>query len=110
MWVWNTPRDGYPGNPKNPNYKGQIPIENSDGSVTVTFRNSGINPEYAKATLYYTDQYWGPLGHNDIPISIKSYVTHVWNVRLFFCFMSLFLPFLIFFCVLWSCASLTYLK
>lgn len=81
MWVWNTPRDGYPGNPRNPNYKGEIKAEEAHpGRVTATFKNSGTNPEWAEAKLYYTDQFWASLGLGDPPVSVNTYATHVWNV------------------------------
>lgn len=81
MWVWNTPRDGYPGNPRNPNYKGEKNAEDDHpGRVTGTFLNSGTDPEFTDAKLYYLDQYWGPFGHGDKSISVNTYVSHVWNV------------------------------
>jgi hypothetical protein len=81
--VWNTPRDGYSGNPKNPNYKGEKKkeeVEEYPGKVVATFRNAGTDPSFSDAKLYYTDQLWGSLGHGDVAISVNTYATHVWNV------------------------------
>ena len=80
LWVWNTPRDGYPANPKNPNFKGERKEESYPGRITGIFKNSGKNPEFEHAQLYYVDQYWGSLGFGDPEISVNTYPSHVWNV------------------------------
>jgi hypothetical protein len=82
LWVWNTPRDGFPGNPKNPNY-----VEDDDTAPTpqfveikATFTNSGN--EYAEAELYYNeDSFWAKLGKDDQPVNVNTYQTHKWNVK-----------------------------
>jgi hypothetical protein len=90
LWVWNTPRDGYSGNPKNPEYK---PKKNEKkkkaedavpaGRVTATFRNKGTDIRLVNAKLYFfdgsTDKEWGSLGFGE-NLSIHTYKTHVWKV------------------------------
>jgi hypothetical protein len=82
--VWNTPRDGYPDNPKNPNYQGERKEEQTEhhpGRVNGVFSNSKTNPEYENAELYYLDQFWAKLGFADPDVSVNTYPSHVWNVR-----------------------------
>ncbi len=83
--VWNTPRDGFPGQPINPNY-----VSNDDDDsptpeftqIHATFKNTGNDPMYDKAELFYNeDTYWGPLGKDDAPLSVNTYETHKWNLK-----------------------------
>jgi hypothetical protein len=85
LWVWNTPRDGFPGQPINPNY-----VSNDDDDsptpeftqIHATFKNTGNDPMYDKAELFYNeDTYWGPLGKDDAPLSVNTYETHKWNLK-----------------------------
>jgi hypothetical protein len=50
-----------------------------------TFKNSGADPATAGAVLYYYDgskeSFWGELGLEDPPISINTYPTHVWRLK-----------------------------
>ena len=47
----------------------------------VTFQNSGNDPAFAKADLYFEDQYWGPFGEGDPDLAVNSYEGQVWNVK-----------------------------
>jgi hypothetical protein len=50
-----------------------------------SFKNSGTNPATVGAALYYydgaTEMFWGDLGPEDPPISINTYPTHVWRLK-----------------------------
>jgi hypothetical protein len=84
LWVWNTPRDGFSGNPQNPKLA-QKAAEEADGNLPVrksaVFENTGANPEYRTAELYYTDQFWSKFGPDDPVVSVNTYDGHVWNVK-----------------------------
>jgi hypothetical protein len=88
LWVWNTPRDGYSGNPKNPNFKGEKEVETMEkvtedypGRVGGTFTNSGKDPAMQYAKLYYVDLFWADLGFGDVDVRVNTYPGHVWNVK-----------------------------
>lgn len=83
--MWSTPRDGYPGNPKNSKYKSKedkddVPV----GRVTATFRNDGNDPALANAKLYFQNgselSFWGDLGHGSTPLNVYTYTGHVWKL------------------------------
>ena len=82
--VWNTPRDGFPGQPINPKY---VPTEDDSPTpqyqqIRATFVNSGNDPTFDKAVLYYNeDTYWGPLGKGDKDIAVNTYESHRWNLK-----------------------------
>lgn len=48
---------------------------------TAVFSNTGQNPEYRAAELYYENQFWSKLGHGDPDVSVNTYDGHVWNVQ-----------------------------
>lgn len=82
MWVWNTPRDGFPGNPRNPKLaKDETVDESGFVKKTALFVNTGANPAFKSAELYYEDQFWSKFGHADPEISVNTYDGHVWNVK-----------------------------
>jgi len=82
LWVWNGPRDG-PYEPKNQEAvernrkEGRKPKE----QVLATFKNTGKDPKYANAELFYKEMFWGKLGHNDPPLRANTYKGHTWNVK-----------------------------
>ena len=45
-----------------------------------TFQNTGSDPTMATAELYYESTRWGPLGHNDPPVSVGSFPGHRWFI------------------------------
>lgn len=88
LWVWNTPREGFFGAPRNPN----APQEDIAGvndvptpqyeQITATFRNTGRDPAFAKAELYYDqDTLWGKLGHDDPDLGANTFEGHRWDVK-----------------------------
>jgi hypothetical protein len=90
LWVWNTPRDGYPGNPKNPDFKSNSNVEpkkeevQRKGGVEATFRNDGTDPLLANAKLYFhdgqKDTEWSALGFGQQQ-NIRTYKSHVWKIK-----------------------------
>jgi hypothetical protein len=65
LWVGNTPREGFFGSPRNPNAANEE-IKNTDAptpqynQVSATFRNTGRDPTFANAELYYDKEtFWG---------------------------------------------------
>ena len=92
LWVWNGIRDGYPNNPKNPKYlkkqgknqkkKQQQQQQEQHQGISAIFRNTGKNPKFAKATLYYElNQEWGDISFGSDPLSVNTFEGHVWNVK-----------------------------
>ena len=89
LWVWNTPRSGYPGAPVKEKFRDGTQKEEATSSpsvsytqVTARFRNTGKDPEMADAFLYYgEDRQWGPLTYPGPEIGVNTYEGHVWNVK-----------------------------
>jgi len=85
LWVWNTPRRNHPGAPLKTEYHQATTKKattNVPTTVSVTFRNSGMDPAVQIAELWYDEgRYWGPLGHDDPPLQFDTYQGHRWNIR-----------------------------
>ena len=91
LWVWSTPRQGYPGNPKNPNFKHTAKSRkaseatNADDAewkkVSATFGNKEADPKFDNAELYFENTFWSKMGPSDPPIAVDTFKSHVWNVR-----------------------------
>jgi hypothetical protein len=94
LWVWSTPRQGYPGNPKNPRFKhtsksrkaSEVNGETTaDGmawkKVSAIFGNQGADPRFENAELFFENSFWGKMGSSDPPFAVDTYKGHVWNVR-----------------------------
>lgn len=84
--MWNTPRDGFPGQPINPKYVSNEEDDSPTSDFTqihATFVNSGSDPTYDNAVLFYDEQdtEWGPLGKGDKDIFVNTYEGHKWNVK-----------------------------
>lgn len=80
LWVWNTPRDGFPGHPINPNYDESSVPTPMYKQIRAKFQNSGTR--YPKADLYHGDEYlWSTLNVGDPPVHAKTYESHQWDVR-----------------------------
>jgi hypothetical protein len=87
LWVWNTPRQGYPGAP----IKEKFRKEGEGGATTsptvnfkeikAVFKNSGVEPSLNNAELFFEEQSWGKLGPNDPELGVNTYRGHVWNVK-----------------------------
>jgi hypothetical protein len=79
LWVWNTPRQNFPGAPMREGTgiaKSVDPLQ-----IKAVFRNSGKDASMANADLYYDEaMYWGKLSP-DRPLSSNTYEGHRWNVK-----------------------------
>mmetsp|Transcript_25987 Transcript_25987/g.61672 ORF Transcript_25987/g.61672 Transcript_25987/m.61672 type:complete len:141 (-) Transcript_25987:74-496(-) len=98
LWVWNTPRQGYPGSPikqkfrkdpsKNENRPNtQCPSpppklkEKKFMQINVIFTNTGTDPRLDKAELFYQNKFWTKIWKDGEPVSVNTYEGHVWNIR-----------------------------
>lgn len=86
LWVWNTPRQGYPGAPMNEKLKEKKENAASSPSnefvkIDAGFTNRGNDPAMANAQLFYEDQFWGKLGHGDPSLHANTYRGHRWNIK-----------------------------
>jgi 2OG-Fe(II) oxygenase superfamily. len=79
LWVWNGPRGGFPGAPMNPG-KERKEDDNNYEQIHVTFVNTGKDPLFKEAKLYFQDSFWGDFSHGDPPLSVNTYVGHQWNI------------------------------
>jgi hypothetical protein len=76
LWAWNAPRADFAHAPYKP---GREPGEQWR-QIKATFRNSGNDPRFNDAELYYDeDGYFGQLGPQQ-EIRVNTYKTHVWNI------------------------------
>ena len=51
-----------------------------DPGVQASFTNTGKNPSYATAELYYEDQFWAKFGPQDPVIKVNTGRGHLWRV------------------------------
>ena len=85
MWVWNAPRGGFPGSPKNVEVvernraAGKSP--ENDLQKKASFSNSQKDETMRNAKLYFQDTFWGNLGFGDPPLNVNTYEGHQWNVK-----------------------------
>lgn len=79
LWVWNAPRSGYPGAPVNEKVAKKNDAK-PPGELQATFSNSGKDPFFKNADLYFQETYWSPLGADDPPSSVNTFEGHQWNV------------------------------
>lgn len=85
LWVWNGPRFGYPGAPVNHDVVEAKQRDNKQETsgpkqLLAIFTNTGEDPEFSHADLYFQDSFWGKFGHGDPPLSVNTYEGHEWNV------------------------------
>lgn len=85
LWVWNTPRQGYPGAPIKEKFRNAQGATSSAPSanykrIVATFQNSGQDPQMKNAQLYFEDQFWANLGLKDEP-RVNTFRDHTWNIR-----------------------------
>jgi hypothetical protein len=78
LWVWNGPRGGFEGAPKN---QGKEEKEEDNGQIHATFINSKKDPVFAEAKLYFQDTFWGDFSHGDPPMSVNTFAGHEWNIK-----------------------------
>ena len=87
LWVWNGPRGGYPGAPvnqgavdRNREKNGGSRAPSAPEQLYAIFTNTGKDPAFANAELFFQDTFWGKFGHGDPPLSVNTYEGHQWNV------------------------------
>ena len=77
--MWNGPRGGFPGSPKN---KGKEKVgAEVPGQIKAQFINTGKDPVFAKAQLYFEDTFWGEFSHGDPMLNINTFAGHKWNIK-----------------------------
>mmetsp|Transcript_8773 Transcript_8773/g.19860 ORF Transcript_8773/g.19860 Transcript_8773/m.19860 type:complete len:458 (+) Transcript_8773:895-2268(+) len=78
LWVWNAARAEFPHAP----FKFQPPTQGDSQHVKIsaTFVNSGNDPKFDKAQLYWQDQFFGDLSKGK-SVNVNTYPTHVWNIK-----------------------------
>lgn len=81
LWVWNGPRGGFPGAPTNPGKEEKAKDNNTYEQIHVTFVNTGKDPIFKEAKLYFQDSFWGDFSRGDPPLSVNTYEGHQWNIR-----------------------------
>lgn len=85
LWVWNAPRGGFPGSPKNMEVvernraAGKSP--ENDLQKKASFSNTQKDESMRNAKLYFQDTFWGNLGFGDPPLNVNTYEGHQWNVK-----------------------------
>lgn len=77
LWVWNGIRGGYPGSPKN--FESDEP-EIHPGQLHATFVNTGNDPKFRKAKLFFQDTFWDEFGPGK-RLGVNTFEGHEWNVR-----------------------------
>jgi len=87
LWVWNGIRGGFAGSPVNQNVVDEKQRENGgkpikpDGEVQARFTNTGRDPIFKDANLYYEDTFWMDFSHGSVDIEVNTYHGHRWNVK-----------------------------
>mmetsp|Transcript_7565 Transcript_7565/g.17164 ORF Transcript_7565/g.17164 Transcript_7565/m.17164 type:complete len:683 (-) Transcript_7565:217-2265(-) len=85
LWVWNAPRGGFPGSPKNQEVvnrnkaAGNSPENNLQKKAS--FTNTKSDEGMKNAKLYFQDTLWGVLGFGDPILNVNTYEGHQWNVK-----------------------------
>ena len=83
--MWNAPRSGFPGSPKNAEVvarnraSGKSPDQ--DEQKKASFSNSGEDERARHAQLFFQDTFWGKLGFGDPALNANTYEGHQWNVK-----------------------------
>jgi len=83
LWVWNGPRNGFPGEPRNMDVVRRNEDEGNRvdyGAVSAAFVNTGNDDRFKEAALYFQDSFWGELGWGE-KVYVNTYVGHIWNVQ-----------------------------
>lgn len=85
LWTWSAIRPEFQGAPSK---RDKTPEEIEEAAsatrqVLATFRNSGKDPRFDASTqVYYEDStFFGNLGPNDPPVSVNTFKTHRWNIK-----------------------------
>lgn len=77
-WVWNGPRGGFEGSPKNKKFKGSEE-DNNPKQLSGHFKNTGTDPRFNNAKLYFQETEWGDFSSGK-DLRVNTYEGHEWNV------------------------------
>jgi hypothetical protein len=84
LWVWSAPRNEWPHAPRlrEETEEEKKKKQESKNGIQATFTNTGKDPRFLEAKLWYDDQmFFGDLGPNDKAITVNTFVSHKWNIR-----------------------------
>merc|ERR1712150_47224 len=86
IWVWNGPRNTYPGEPKIHKAEQQQqqktePASKHPKAVLATFKNTGVDPILINAELFFEDQFWSELKPGGVA-SVNTFIGHKWRLKL----------------------------
>lgn len=83
LWTWSGIRPEYDGAPLKKTVSDTTAnVIQSSTEVKAIFRNDKKDPIYHNAQLFYdNDIFFGNIGINDKPISVNTYIGHIWNVK-----------------------------
>jgi hypothetical protein len=88
LWVWNGPRGGYPDAPTNAdvvarNKKDKKKEDTPSGyeQLHASFSNTGKDPAFKNAELFFQETFWGKLGWGDAPLGVNTFEGHEWNIQ-----------------------------
>ena len=72
-------RGGFQGSPKNKRFEG-TQAEATDGQLKGFFRNTGNDPKFKNAKLFFQETEWGDFSSGKSH-DVNTYHGHEWNVR-----------------------------
>jgi len=65
--------------PKNP---GKEEKEDPNvGKIHATFVNSGKDPVFKDATIFFQDTKWADFSHGDPAVAVNTFEGHQWNIK-----------------------------
>jgi len=80
LWVWNAARNSFDHAPYKLGQESKVTASGTYTPIKALFFNSGQDPAYAGARLYWHDTYFGELASGE-SVRVTTYVSHVWNVK-----------------------------
>ena len=86
LWVWNAPRNGFPGSPVNQDVVDRNRAAGKQSAHEIqqkqaSFTNTQSDESMKNAVLFFQDTRWGELGFGDPPLNVNTYKGHEWNVK-----------------------------
>ena len=84
LWVWNGPRGGFAGSPKNQHVVERnraAGISQDNQQKQASFSNTQTDEAMRNAQLYFQDTFWGKMGFGDPALNVNTYKGHQWNVK-----------------------------
>lgn len=84
LWVWNGPRGGFEGSPKNQHVVEKnraAGVSQDNDQKKASFANSQTDETMRNAQLFFQDTFWGKMGYGDPTLNVNTYKGHQWNVK-----------------------------